>query len=81
MPPMPAGRKTITQVLAQHKSALLAVPGVLGTAIGTWEREPCIIVFVERETPEIRRRVPPSLGGFAVKVEATEMFREPRRGA
>lgn len=78
---MAAGRKTITQVLAHHKSWLLAVPGVFGTAIGTWEREPCIIVFVERDTPEIRRRIPPSLGGFAVKIEATETLREPRRRA
>lgn len=78
---MPAGRKTITQVLAQYKQELLTVPGVLGTAIGTWEREPCIIVFVQQETAEIRRRVPPSLGGYAVKVEETEMFRAPRRRA
>jgi len=76
VPPMLAGRKTITQVLAHHKAWLLAVPGVFGAAIGTWEREPCIIVFVERETPEIRRRIPPSLGGFAVKIEATESPRE-----
>lgn len=78
---MAAGRKTITQVLAQHKGELLAVPGVVGTAIGTWEREPCIIVFVEQETAEIRRRVPPSLGGFAVKVEETGTLRAPRRRA
>ncbi len=78
---MLAGRKTITQVLAQYKHELLTVPGVLGTAIGTWEREPCIIVFVEQETPEIRRRIPPSLGGFSVKIDATDMLREPRRQA
>lgn len=73
---MLAGRKTITQVLAHHKAWILAVPGVLGAAIGTWEREPCIIVFVERETPEMRRRIPPSLGGFPVKIEPTDTAHE-----
>lgn len=77
---MPTERRTITQVLAQHKDSLVAVPGVLGAAIGTWEREPCIVVFVERETPEIRRRIPPSLGGFPVKVEEAERLGLPRPG-
>jgi hypothetical protein len=63
--------KTIAAVLAAHNDSLLAVPGVLGTAVGRCSGAPCIRVLVNRVTDEIRRRVPPKLEGFPVHIDVT----------
>ena len=63
--------KTIDAVLAAHSDSLMAVPGVLGTAVGRCNGAPCIRVLVSRVNDEIRRRVPPTLEGYPVHIDVT----------
>ena len=63
--------KTIEAVLAEHSDSLMAVPGVLGTAVGRCSGAPCIRVLVGRVNDEIRRRMPRTLEGYPVHIDVT----------
>lgn len=63
--------KTIEAVLAAHNDSLMAVPGVLGTAIGRCATAPCIRILVSRVTDEVQRRIPSQLEGFPVRIDVT----------
>jgi hypothetical protein len=63
--------KTIAQVLAEHTDALMAVPGVVGTAIGQQGGAPCIRVLLARQDDAARRRIPDEIEGYPVRVDVT----------
>jgi hypothetical protein len=63
--------KTIDAVLAAHTDSLMAVPGVVGTAVGRCGGAPCIRVLVTRTSDELRQRIPRELEGFPVQIDAT----------
>ena len=67
--------RPIEAVLASHTDALLAVPGVVGTAVGRCDGVPCICVFLAAESAAARRRIPAHLEGYAVRVEVTGPIR------
>ena len=67
--------KTIEAVLAAHTDSLMALPGVVGTAIGMCDGAPCIRVFIADASAPGRRRIPAQLEGYAVKVEVTGSIR------
>ena len=61
----------ITDVLARHTPRLMAVPGVVGTAEGEQDGRPCIVVYVQEQTPEIERAIPKSIEGHPVRIEVS----------
>lgn len=63
--------RSIDEVLSAHRDSLMAVAGVVGIGQGLCEGEPCIRVYAAEMTPEIERRVPDTLEGYAVDVEVT----------
>jgi hypothetical protein len=63
--------KTIQQVLAAHSDSLMALPGVVGTAVGLCDGVACIRVFLADSSAAARARIPAQLEGYAVKVEVT----------
>jgi hypothetical protein len=67
--------KTIEQVLATHTDSLMALPGVVGTAIGMCDGAACIRVFLADSSAEARANIPAQLEGYSVKVEVTGPFR------
>lgn len=67
--------KTIEEVLATHSDSLLALPGVVGTAIGLCDGAPCIRVFLGDSSDAVRRRIPSRLEGYAVRAEVTGPIR------
>jgi hypothetical protein len=67
--------QTIQEVHAAHTDSLLALPGVVGTAIGRCDDALCIRVFVTDSSEAVRRTIPDSLGGFVVQVEVSGAFR------
>jgi hypothetical protein len=74
--------RSIEDVLAAHTDSLLAIPGVVGTAIGRCDGAPCIRVFVADSAAAERARLGPTLEGHPVRVEVTGPFRaRPSRGA
>ena len=50
---------------------IMAIEGVVGTALGMRDGTPCIKVYVETDDPELRAGLPRSAGGVPVEVEAT----------
>jgi len=70
--PMP--ERTIEEVLKEHTDSLMSLPGVVGTAQGLCDGEPCIKVFVAKKTPQLLRQIPSSLEGYTVAAEETGEF-------
>ncbi len=70
--------RSIQEVLAAHTDSLMAVPGVVGTAIGRCDSTLCIRVFFRDSTAAARGGIPEILEGYAVKVEVTGEFHQRR---
>ena len=66
--------KTIDAVLAQHNDSLMALPGVVGTAIGLCDGAPCIRVFVKDSAAARNTRFAERLDGYQVRVEVSGVF-------
>ncbi|HUU46620.1 MAG TPA: hypothetical protein VM118_12890 [Acidobacteriota bacterium] len=65
-------QRDIKTVMEAHVDELMAVPGVVGVAIGALDDgTPCILVLVIEETDEIDRKVPKTLEGHPVSVFVT----------
>jgi len=70
---MPA--RTIEQTLTAHTDSLMAIPGVVGTAIGLCDRVPCIRVFLADSAALERAAIPTELDGHPVRAEVTGPIR------
>ncbi len=67
--------RNIEEVLADHTDGWMAIPGVVGTGIGSCGRDLCIKVFVSERTPRVEAEIPHVVEGFPVRIEATGDFR------
>jgi hypothetical protein len=67
--------RSIDEVLAAHTDSLMALPGVVGTAIALCEGERCIKVFLADSNPDTKGRIPPRLEGYRVVAEVTGTIR------
>ena len=67
--------RSIDEVLAAHNDSLMALPGVVGTAIGLCDGERCIKVFLADSGQETKRRIPTHLEGYHVLAEVTGTIR------
>ncbi len=67
--------KTIVEVLKEHTEELMSLPGVVGTAQGLCNDNPCIKVLVIEKTPELTQKIPNSLEGYPVMIEETGEIR------
>ena len=65
---------SIEETLATHRDSLMALPGVVGTAIGRCGDALCIRVFVVDSSDAIRRAIPDTLEGHQVSVEVSGAF-------
>jgi hypothetical protein len=68
-------KKTIEEVLKEHSSKLMSLPGVVGTAQSLCNGQPCIKVFVSRKTPKLEQRIPKNLEGYPVVIQETGKFK------
>jgi len=66
---MPA--KTIEQVLKDRTNEWMAIPGVVGTAIGMFEDNPCIRIFTSSKPEKLRANIPSVVEGHPVIIEET----------
>jgi len=64
----------IEDVLKEHTDELMSLPGVVGTGQGLCDGNPCIKIFVMELTPELEEKIPKSINGYKVVVEATGQF-------
>ena len=65
---------SIAAVLEAHNEALMAVPGVVGTAIGRCDGRPCIRVFVRDSAAANAARLGTELDGYPMRVEVSGPF-------
>ena len=67
--------KTIEQVQEEHTDAWMAIPGVVGTAIGLHEGKPCIMVLTATDTESVKEQIPSTVEGYPVVVQYTGEIR------
>ena len=67
--------KSIDEVLAAHTDSLMALPGVVGTAIGLYEGERCIKVLLADSGGDTKSRIPLRLDGYRVVIEVIGTIR------
>jgi hypothetical protein len=67
--------KNIEEVLKEHTPELMSTPGVVGTAQGLCEGQPCIKVFAVEKTRDLEQKIPHTLEGYPVVIEETGRFR------
>lgn len=67
--------RSIDDVLAAHSDSLMALPGVVGTAIGLCDGERCITVLLADSNRVTTGRIPARLEGYRVRVEVTGAIR------
>ena len=67
--------KSIDQVLAAHTDSLMALPGVVGTAIGLYQGERCIKVLLADSGGDTKERIPSRLEGYRVVIEVIGTIR------
>ena len=63
--------RSIDEVLAAHTDSLMALPGIVGTAVGLCDGQRCIKVLLADGNPDTKRRIPSRLEGYPVVVEVT----------
>jgi hypothetical protein len=68
--------KNLEEVLKDHTSGLMAIPGVGGTAQGLCDGEPCIRVFIVERSEELLSLIPAEIEGYPVEVQETGEFRK-----
>ncbi|MFP4489344.1 MAG: hypothetical protein ACLFN1_08585 [Bacteroidales bacterium] len=66
---------TIEEALQKHTGSLMDIHGVTGTGQGLCDGKPCIKVFVNKLTDEMRGKIPDTIEGYPVSPEETGMFR------
>lgn len=67
--------KTIEEVLKEHTDELMSISGVVGVGQGICNSKPCIKVFVNEITDEIRQKIPDKIDSYEVSIEKTGTFR------
>ena len=67
--------RSIDAVLALHNDSLMAIPGVVGTAIGRCDGAPCIRVFMRDSASAHNASLADRLDGYMLRVEVTGQFR------
>lgn len=64
--------RPIREVLAEHGTRLLAMPGVVGVAEGERpDGAPCLVLLVETRSTVLAETVPSELEGWPVEVRVT----------
>ncbi len=64
--------RTIEQVHRENADAWMALPSVIGTAIGRHGDKPCILILTETtDSEQIRQRIPSTVEGYPVVIQHT----------
>ena len=68
--------KSLEEILQEYTDSLMTMSGVMGTAQGLCDGEPCIRVFVIKKSDELMGQIPPMIEGYPVDVQETGEFRK-----
>ncbi len=61
--------KTIQQVQQEHTEEWMAIPGVVGTAVGQYKGSPCILVFTASNPDQVKRQIPSTVDGYPIVIQ------------
>lgn len=64
-------RSSIEDVKERNEARWMAINGVTGVGIGEYKDQPCIVIYVEGRTPELRKTIPTEIEGYKVITEVT----------
>ncbi len=64
-------KPNVEDVKARYEFSLMDIPGVVGVGIGEYDKKPCIKVYLEKDSLELRNRIPKEIEGFRVDIEVT----------
>ena len=67
--------ETVRKALETHTDELMSLPGVVGTGQGLCDNQPCIKVFVIKDSPDLEERIKTILEGYPVVIQETGRFR------
>ena len=62
---------TLKDVLRQHTTELMSLPGVVGTAQGLCEGSACIKVLVTDKIPQLEQEIDDILKGYPYEIQKT----------
>lgn len=66
----------VIRVMDAHVDELMAIPGVVGVAVGALDDgRPCIKVLVAKKDPKHRTLIPKEIEGYAIVIEVTGEIR------
>ncbi len=72
-------QRDINTVKEAHAAELMALPGVVGVAVGELEdHTPCILVMVVKLTKELEGKIPKTIEGHPVRIEESGEIRPMR---
>ncbi len=69
---------SIEEVQEELTPQVMALPGVVGIAIGECEGKPCIKVMVASKTKELLARIPSTYKGYKVAIDEVGEIHGPR---
>jgi hypothetical protein len=61
----------IETVIERRTPELMSIPGVVGVGQALCDGRPCIRLYLSERTPEVERRIPAELDGYAVDTIVT----------
>ena len=67
--------RPIREVLEERTGEWMAMPGVVGTAVGQRDGRPCLVVLVAVRTDELAARLPAEVEGYRVVIKESGELR------
>jgi hypothetical protein len=71
----PMTERSIDEVLKDKTNEWMAIPGVVGVAIGEFKGKPCIRIFTSARPQQLPAKIPPAIEGYSVIIEQTGPIR------
>ncbi len=65
----PTAEEEAMSVVERHAGKIMRLKGVVGIGVGKKNDEFCIVVCVEKRTPDLMKALPKELDGYEVVVE------------
>lgn len=67
--------RSVQAILEESTPKLMQIEGVIGTALGSRDEKPVIVVLVAALTPELKAQLPTSIEGYPTAIQETGEIR------
>ena len=67
--------RPVEEVLEEHTTKWMSIPGVVGTGQGLCDEKPCIKIYVMEINPELKEKIPPTIEGYKIELVETGAIR------